>query len=159
MSFWGATGTPVLDFWWHLPWVSKPEWILPYLLFCGGECNVHSPRSTSGATCADLLVVGSTASHFPTCISRCGIWLRFEWTITRSEDQRAVVSLVQLKTFTFTPITLCGPFMCSYCSILRIKLNAKSDPENNYSGKLVLKKESSKNYFSALKRLKSDGEQ
>ena len=22
----GATDTPVLDFWWHLLWVSKPEW-------------------------------------------------------------------------------------------------------------------------------------
>ena len=21
-----ATDTPVLDFWWHLLWVSKPEW-------------------------------------------------------------------------------------------------------------------------------------
>ena len=23
----GFTDTPVLDFWWHLPWVSKPGWI------------------------------------------------------------------------------------------------------------------------------------
>ena len=30
---------------------------LPYS-HCGGECNVHSPRSTSGATLADLLVAG-----------------------------------------------------------------------------------------------------
>ena len=30
-SFCGATDTPVLDFWWHLLWVSKPEWVLPYL--------------------------------------------------------------------------------------------------------------------------------
>ena len=27
MSFLGATGTPVLDFWWRLLWVSKPEWV------------------------------------------------------------------------------------------------------------------------------------
>ena len=54
MSFFGATGTPVLDFWWHLLWVSKPEWVLPYSLFCRGECNVHSLRSTSGATLADV---------------------------------------------------------------------------------------------------------
>ena len=27
--------------------------------FCIGECNVHSLRSTSGATCADLLVVST----------------------------------------------------------------------------------------------------
>ena len=33
MSFLGATGTPVLDFWWRLLWVSKPEWVLPYSLF------------------------------------------------------------------------------------------------------------------------------
>ena len=31
--FLGATGTPVLDFWWRLLWVSKPEWVLPYSLF------------------------------------------------------------------------------------------------------------------------------
>ena len=43
MSFLGATGTPTLDFWWHLLWVSKPEWVLPYLLFA--EANVmYIPR-------------------------------------------------------------------------------------------------------------------
>ena len=34
--------------------------------FCGGECNVHSPRFTSGATLADLLVACAqpvTSSH------------------------------------------------------------------------------------------------
>ena len=38
MSFFGATGTPVLDFWWHLLWGLKPEWVLPYSLFA--EANV-----------------------------------------------------------------------------------------------------------------------
>ena len=38
MSFFGATGTPVLDFWWCLLWGSKPEWVLPYSLFV--EANV-----------------------------------------------------------------------------------------------------------------------
>ena len=28
--FCGATDTPILDFWWRLFWVSKPEWVLPY---------------------------------------------------------------------------------------------------------------------------------
>ena len=32
-------------------------------LFCGDECNVHSPRSPSGATPADLLMAGITVSH------------------------------------------------------------------------------------------------
>ena len=25
-----TTDTPILDFWWRLLWVSKPEWVLPY---------------------------------------------------------------------------------------------------------------------------------
>ena len=57
LSFFGATGTLVLVFWWRLLWVSKPEWVLLYL-YCGGECNVHSLRSTSGATYANLLTAG-----------------------------------------------------------------------------------------------------
>ena len=28
--FCGATDTPILDFWWRLLLVSKPEWVLPY---------------------------------------------------------------------------------------------------------------------------------
>ena len=50
--FLGATGTP---FWISGGISSKPEWVLPYSLFCGGKCNVHSLRSTSGATLANLL--------------------------------------------------------------------------------------------------------
>ena len=32
MSYFGATVTPVLDFWWCLIRFSKSEWVLPYLL-------------------------------------------------------------------------------------------------------------------------------
>ena len=52
--FWG----PLVP-WWRLLWGSKPELVLPYSLFA--EANVmyiHSPRSTSGVTCANLLAVG-----------------------------------------------------------------------------------------------------
>ena len=79
MSYFGATGTPVLDFWWRLLWVSKPEWVLPYS-HCGGKCNVHSLRFTSGATrCRPLdnlytfeyficcFVVPSTPSYTTPC--------------------------------------------------------------------------------------------
>ena len=55
--------------------------------FCGGECNVHSPRFTSGATLADLLAAG----HFPTCMYRGGTWLGFERAIARTEDERATI--------------------------------------------------------------------
>ena len=27
ISFCGVTDNPVLDFWWRLPWISKPRWI------------------------------------------------------------------------------------------------------------------------------------
>ena len=50
--------------------------------FCRGECNVHSPRFTSGATLADL---------FPTCMCRDGTWLRFERETALTEDERATI--------------------------------------------------------------------
>ena len=42
--FCGATDTSVLDFWWHLSWVSKPGWILSLARFvtCGQRNpNIH----------------------------------------------------------------------------------------------------------------------
>ena len=38
MSIFGATDTPVLDFWEHLLWVSKPEWATLFTL--GGGVRV-----------------------------------------------------------------------------------------------------------------------
>ena len=74
MSFFGATGTPVLDFWWRLLWVSKPEWVLSYsLFFCVGECNVHSPRFTSGATLADLLAADTQPVTSPHACAEVGL--------------------------------------------------------------------------------------
>ena len=61
--FCGATDTPVLDFQWHLPWVSKPGWI-PRLR---ASSPVHNAclRFISGATPADLLAASMTADHVP----------------------------------------------------------------------------------------------
>ena len=73
MSFFGATGTPVLDFWWRLLWVSKPEWVLLIRYFCGGECNVHSPRFTSGATLANLLAAGAQPVTSPHACAEVGL--------------------------------------------------------------------------------------
>ena len=56
--------------------------------FCGGECNIHSLRSTSGATPADLLTAGMATSHFPTCIRRGRSWLRIKRGITHSHRRR-----------------------------------------------------------------------
>ena len=61
-----------------------------FSLFCGGKCNAHSLSSTSGATHVDLLAASSTAGHFPTCISRCGTLLGFEWAVTWAEEGRAI---------------------------------------------------------------------
>ena len=39
-------------------------WFIHY--FCGGKCNIHSPRFTSSATLADLLAAGAqpvTSQH------------------------------------------------------------------------------------------------
>ena len=53
--FCGATNTPVLDFWWRLLWVSKPEWAVLFTLG-RGICVTHSLRFISGMTPANLLV-------------------------------------------------------------------------------------------------------
>ena len=76
MPFWGATGTPVLISG-DVSYGFQSQWVLPYSLFCEGKRNVHNPRSTSGATHADLLSASITDGHFPTCMSRGGTWLRF----------------------------------------------------------------------------------
>ena len=71
MSFLGTTGTPVLDFWWHLLWGSKPESVLPYsLFFGGGKCNVHSAYPPLVLHMPTSWRAAAAASHFPTCISR-----------------------------------------------------------------------------------------
>ena len=71
-------------------------------LFCGSKCNVHSPRSISGATPADLLIAGITADHFPTCISRGGGWLGFQQATTSTEEER--VTIVPVTTLLFLNI-------------------------------------------------------
>ena len=59
-----------------------------YLIcFCGGKCNIHSLRFTSGVTPVNLLMTSIAVGHFPTCISRGGSWLRFGGAITRNLEQ------------------------------------------------------------------------
>ena len=41
--------------------------------FCGGECNVHSPRFTSGATLADLLAAGVQPVTSPHACAEVGL--------------------------------------------------------------------------------------
>ena len=57
--FRGATDIPVLDFWWCLPWVSKPGWI-PFVCFLA--CMIL--RFTSGAMPADCIEVSMAAEPF-----------------------------------------------------------------------------------------------
>ena len=71
MSFYGATDTPVLDFWWCLLWVSKPKWAALFTLG-RGICDVCSLRFTSGVTPAELLMASMVTSHCSphVCFSR-----------------------------------------------------------------------------------------
>ena len=41
--------------------------------FCGGECNLHSPRFTSGATLANLLVAGAQPVTSPHACAEVGL--------------------------------------------------------------------------------------
>ena len=67
MSFLGATGTPVFGF-----LVMSPLGFKTKVGSAVAEANVMyiSPRSTSGATCADLLAAGITNSPVPTYCCR-----------------------------------------------------------------------------------------
>ena len=65
MSFCRATDIPILDFWWHLLCVSKPEWAALFTLG-RGLCDVHSLRLTSGVTPVDLLMASMVGGcYFP----------------------------------------------------------------------------------------------
>ena len=57
--FRGVIDTPVLDFLWHLPWVSKPGWI-PFACFL--TCVIF--RFTSGVIPADCMEVSMAAEPF-----------------------------------------------------------------------------------------------
>ena len=59
--FCGDTITPVLDFWWRRPGVSKPGWI-PHLHAFLPACNGFF-RFTSGATPADILTASMSVGH------------------------------------------------------------------------------------------------
>ena len=73
MSFFGATGT--------LFWISgdvssgfqSQSGFCLIRYFCGGECNVHSPRFTSGATLANLLAAGSQPVTSPHACAEVGL--------------------------------------------------------------------------------------
>ena len=60
--FRGATDTPVLNFWWRLPWVSRPGWI-PHLCALLPACNEFL-RFISGATPANCIEVSMAAEPF-----------------------------------------------------------------------------------------------
>ena len=96
MSFFGATGTPVLDFCDVSSGFQSQSGFCLIRYFCGGECNVHSPRFTSSATLADLLVAGAQPVTSFTCMCRGGTWLRFERATARTEDERATIVPVPL---------------------------------------------------------------
>ena len=70
--FCGASDTPVLDFWWHLLWVSQPEWAAFFMLGRG----IHftwSLRFTAGVTPADLLVASMAAKLISSMYLQAGI--------------------------------------------------------------------------------------
>ena len=60
--FCGAIDTPILDFWWHLPWVSKSKWI-PFLHASSPMCN-GILRFTFDVITADLLAASMAAKSF-----------------------------------------------------------------------------------------------
>ena len=75
----GATDTPVLDFWWCLLWVSKPEWAALFTQFGRGVHDIHYLRFTSCATLLPVYMASIAASRFPHMhvSAEVGCWI---WT-------------------------------------------------------------------------------
>ena len=71
----GATDTPVLEFWWRLLWVSKPEWAALFEL-CRGILVTCSLRFISGVTPADLLVASMVAEPSLPCTCEALVGLK-----------------------------------------------------------------------------------
>ena len=69
--FYGATDTPVLDFWWCLPWVDRS-------LACFLTCMLFV-RFTSSVTPADLLMSSIAGSHVPYMHFSVGRMLGIQW--------------------------------------------------------------------------------
>ena len=70
--FYVATDTPVLNSWWHLFYVSKPEWAALFTLG-RGICVIYFQRFTSYVTPADLLVARMAAKPISSMYPWVGI--------------------------------------------------------------------------------------
>ena len=85
-SFLWVTDTPILDFWWHFLWVSKPEWVLPYLSLAEAYvlhyafpeihfwCDTCQPLGSQAISSTYLQGIGGTRNcELSCCCSQCEI--------------------------------------------------------------------------------------
>ena len=72
MSIFGATDTPVSDFWRHPPLGFKARVGSALFELCRGIRDIRSPRFTSGATPLPVYIASIAAGHFfpHACFSR-----------------------------------------------------------------------------------------
>ena len=95
MSFCGATDTPVLGSWWHLLWVSKPEWTA-------------------------LFALGRGIHHV--CFLRFLFWCNTCWPLDGQHGGRSLFTHAMVSYFTFDHFTGPVPVQCektrgSFCCI------------------------------------------
>ena len=84
--------------------------------FCGGECNVHSPRFTSGATLADLLAAGAQPVTSPHACAEVGLG---SVSNVRSHEQKTnALPLCQRPGF---PVSKLG-FLCPIIVLLSMSI-------------------------------------
>ena len=93
ISYFETIGTPVLDFWWCVLWVSKPEWVLPYSLFA--EPNVMyipwDPSMVLHLLTSWWLALQPVTS--PHASAEVGVGSGFQRTINRTEDERTDICI------------------------------------------------------------------
>ena len=80
LSFYGATDTPVLDFWWCHLWFLHAEWTALFGLD-RGVCDIYLLWNLWCGTCWALDGQHGDQSIFPTCMFQQRLDAGFEWCI------------------------------------------------------------------------------
>ena len=109
-----VTDTPVLDFWWHLLWISKPEWA-PLFTLGNGICVTVPWDSPSGVTPANLLAASMAAKLMSLPHTCDQVLVGLEWETYHATGEHstnwamlAQLDLLTLKTFSHEPKPISG---------------------------------------------------
>ena len=135
--FCGVTDTIVLNFWWHLLCVSKPEWAALFA-FGWGIHVTWSLRFTSGLTPAEILAASLAAKLFSSMYMQASIGEARNWDLLYHHSQCETRQVDERSTDWAIPLLIYFFFMKAFPSMdLDIQIwpgNSKAVPACSPSG-------------------------